>query len=257
MKRIANRTLFFGLLITAILVMFGCSSDGGGSDAAAPEFCDSCIMSDDFESGTLGDQWVKPKEPAAAAGALEAGDPYDDTPVVVDNAMGADGSTSSMYLDNRTEVGDYWNGSIAIEFPDGIRPTYISFYARYKEDYDSTGVGYALAVVFHTSLNTEESDDPIYFEFETENHYFSTNGDVETYGTALPNTWYHIEFKNIDWEANTHDFYVDGVLIEADIELYSDDELDPDFYIRKMTIGSDAGGVDAEQEAWIDQIKIQ
>ena len=255
----------FQLCLFVILSSFliaGCSSDSSsdsssdGSDPVAG-FCDSCIMSDDFESGTLGAQWVKPTEPAAAPGALEAGDPYDNTPVTVDNAMGADGSTSSMWLDNRTEEGDYWNGSIAREFPEGIRPTYISFYARYKEDYDSSGASYALAVDFHDSLDTGESDDPIYFEIGTDGHYFSTNGDADTDGMALPNTWYHIEFKNIDWEANTYDFYVDGVLIEAGIELYSDEVLDPDLYIRKMTIGSDAGGVDNEQEAWIDQIKIK
>ncbi|RKZ66685.1 MAG: hypothetical protein DRQ48_10560, partial [Gammaproteobacteria bacterium] len=88
------------------------------------------------------------------------------------------------------------------------------------------------------------------------------NGDADTDGMALPNTWYHIEFK-LDWEANTHDFYVDGVLIEEGIPLFSPDDIegDPDFYanlyVKKMTIGTDAGGVDAEQEAWIDQIKIQ
>ncbi len=51
---------------------------------------------------------------------------------------------------------------------------------------------------------------------------FSVNGD-NPYGNGdksvvcRENTWYHIEFRNIDWRQNRFDYYVDGALIKANI----------------------------------------
>ena len=51
-----------------------------------------------------------------------------------------------------------------------------------------------------------------------------TNGAVQSWGgyymnafNYSPNTWYHVEFRNINYVSDTYDYYVDNQLIASSI----------------------------------------
>ena len=101
-------------------------------------------------------------------------------------------------------------------------PDYISFYTK-SPDISNTSQGHNYFVLGSTTWNAS-----IFFFMTTPN-----NSSLPTMGAALdnsfpgagqigsdyilgveytPNQWYHIEFKNINYNNYTYDFYVDGQL---------------------------------------------
>jgi len=133
----------------------------------------------------------------------------------------------------------HFNG-IYQEF-DFIQPGYVSFYIRSG----STTTSDAYCV-----LRNSVGEDLIWF-FASQSGYLYINDDIggdQTYVyTAL--TWYHIEFKNIDFTTKTFDYYVDEELIKAGIPFrnapYVEEISRVDVY--NFTEGS---------EAWWDEILI-
>lgn len=74
------------------------------------------------------------------------------------------------------------------------------------------------------------------------------------YGDAtvpyLPNTWYHVEFRNIDWSSKTFDYVVDGVLRKAGIPFrYA--------YTAQSMSRVNVFNYDAGSTAWYDDIQVE
>ncbi len=120
-------------------------------------------------------------------------------------------------------------------------PGYISFYIRSG----STTTHDAYVV-----LNNSSGEDVIFF-FARGSGYLYVNGNVggdETYAYTAE-TWYHIEFKNIDFVSKTFDYYVNEVLIKADIP-FRDASTTQDFDRLDLYNFSDGS------QAWWDEILI-
>jgi hypothetical protein len=45
--------------------------------------------------------------------------------------------------------------------------------------------------------------------------YLQDGGGSASQTTYSTNTWYHFEFKNINWTNRTYNFYIDGVLLRT------------------------------------------
>ena len=85
---------------------------------------------------------------------------------------------------------------------DETRPSYVGFWVRSGSV--ATHDGYF-------TLRDDENRLAIYFFARATGHFVvnSTNGGDATF-RYLPETWYHVEFRSIDWEAGSFDYYVDG-----------------------------------------------
>jgi hypothetical protein len=124
----------------------------------------------------------------------------------VTNATAAQGAYSFHFQSVLTQG---HNQGIHKDFAPGSRPEYISFYVRPG----STSSANAYCVFHGDTLGLEA----IWF-FARSGHFY-INGNVggdESY-TYNALQWYFIEFRNIDWVLKNFDYYVNGVLIKADI----------------------------------------
>ena len=213
-RREQNKNLNFSTLKTS-LVLNPCETaeEVDGFTIENPkEFYSPKMFEDDFEDGDY-EGWVE-----AGSGAKE-----------VTSATAAMG-TYSYHEDSSPS--SHYNG-VYQEF-DSIRPGYVSFYIRSG----STGTSDAYCV-----LRNSLGEDLIWF-FASQYGYLYVNGDVggdESYFyDAL--TWYHIEFKNIDFITKTFDYYINEELIKEGIP-FRDAEYSEEFSrvdIYNFTYGSEA-----------------
>jgi hypothetical protein len=81
------------------------------------------------------------------------------------------------------------------------QPSYISF--RFRVDATSNTRGY---FVFRDAT---DSNGIIFFACAGPT---MTLFEAGTMGTCQPNTWHHVEFRNLNWTSRTYDAYLDGVL---------------------------------------------
>ena len=88
----------------------------------------------------------------------------------------------------------------------GIIPTEIAFYAK-----TSTTAG-ATAYFVAGDDNVETNKGIIFFSFNAGTLGVYNGSSWVTGGAYSANTWYLIQFKNINWNSKTFDFYVNGVL---------------------------------------------
>ncbi len=213
------------------LVLEPCETDGevdGFTIEEPREFASPKMFEDDFEDGDY-DGWL-----TAGSGIKE-----------VTSITAAKGTYS---YHESSSPSSHYNG-VYQEF-DSIRPGYIGFYIRSGDT--TTSDAYCV-------LRSCEGEDLIWF-FAKENGCFYINGDMggdQTYHyTAL--TWYHIEFKNIDFQSKSFDYYVNEELIDAAIPFriaaYSEEISRVDIY--NFTSGSEAWWDEflfAENEfCWLD-----
>jgi len=156
--------------------------------------------------------------------------------IVSDDA--AEGSKSFYYANTGTSS-EHYHG-IHQEFVSGSQPEYIGF--QVKSGSNTLADAY---VVFLDS----NGEDVIWFT-ASNSGFLYINGDVggdESYEyEALE--WYDIELKNIDWEDSDFDFYINGVLIKADIPFRNEDLISD---IASMYLYNYHAS-----EAWFDDIAI-
>lgn len=244
------------VLLTASLVLSGCKKDSnsdemlfgfglgllaasGSSDTGTSDPCDNFegILCSSFEDGTL-EEWSK------------IGAKFDS--VTVDTTTGANGTSSSMKIDNSTVAGDGWNGAVGVDFASGVKPSYISYYAKYSADTSDTGApAYAATFIGHDDIDTSISKGSMYIELYTYNPtgIISINEDDITVGSTVKGTWYHIEFKNIDWITQTYDLYLDGTVLDTGVPMF---DFGPVVNIKKITFGNSGTG----QTIWIDEFTM-
>jgi subtilisin family serine protease/outer membrane lipoprotein-sorting protein len=175
---------------------------------------------DGFESGSF-DQW----KASSNEGIRE-----------VTNTTAAEGKYSFRHqsvTDRRHKEG------IELSLEKGSRPEIISFYVRSssEEAFD----GYFVV--------TGAASTGIMFMTQSNGRFFCneySNGDASY--AYNENEWYHIVFRNIDWEHKQFDYYVNGELVKADISfrntLYLNSFDKIELYNYSIS------------EAWWDDIKI-
>jgi hypothetical protein len=147
------------------------------------------IFEDDFEDGDF-NGWLD----GGGSGTKE-----------VTNATAADGTDYSYHEYNSPS--SHYNG--IYQELGAIQPGYISFYIR---------SGSATTHDAYFVLRNNMGDEVIFF-FARGEGFLYVNADVggdNTYSYTAE-TWYHIEFKNIDFVSKTFDYYVNDSLIKAGI----------------------------------------
>lgn len=112
---------------------------------------------------------------------------------------------------------DHFTGIHQI-FPSGTQPGYISFWTQPGSSYEATSymILLDLYLVFDSSGLRYEIADFIWF-FANANGRFYLNDDVGG-NQAVPyleGQWYHVEFRNLDWQTKRFDYWVNGQLIQA------------------------------------------
>jgi pseudomonalisin len=96
-----------------------------------------------------------------------------------------------------------------------ITPSYIAFYAKTS----STSGASAYFVIGDDNVNTNRGI--IFFAFNGANLAVYDGTNWKSGAASVANTWYFIEFKNINWVAKTYDFYVNGQLQAAGVAFRS------------------------------------
>lgn len=146
---------------------------------------------DGFESGSLSN-WITD----AGSGTRE----------ILSSTSAA--GTKSFHF-NYTGPTDHFTG-IHKDFVAGSKPKYVSFWIRSGST--TTSDGYFVL----TSGATE-----VLWFFAKGDGTFYINADVggDKSVAYTANTWYHVEFKNFNWQTKTFDYYVNGGLIKAQIPL--------------------------------------
>ena len=144
---------------------------------------------DGFESGTLSD-WTTD---------------FGNGTRTVTAATSAVGTMSFKYEYSGTN--SHFNG-IHRDFAAGSRPRSVSFWVRTATTNSASGYFVLMG----------DYRDVIWF-FADENGCFYVNADSAGDNTVpyQAETWYHVEFRNLDWSAKTFDYYVDGALKKAGI----------------------------------------
>ena len=150
----------------------------------------SYIFSDDFEDGDFSD-WSGPG-----------------TGFSIDTTQGANGTSRSLTVGMNGATG-HFNG-VHYQFP-SAQPSELSVYLK-TDTVNSNG--YVILGDNRSSSNYGA----IFFHFASSNTMYLYAGS-RRYGSSnyQANTWYHLEFKNINWAARTLSFHVNGNLIEAGI----------------------------------------
>jgi hypothetical protein len=185
------------------------------------EFAYSDIFEDDFEDGDY-DGWLD----GGGYGTKE-----------VTNATAAKGTVYSYH--EYDSPSSHYNGIYRLL--GAAQPGYVSFYIRSGST--TTHDGYFV-------LRNSSGDEVIFFFARGEGRFY-VNADVggdETY-VYTAETWYHIEFKNINFITKTFDYYINGVLIKAGI------------YFRNASFTEDITRLDLYNfsegsQAWWDEILI-
>ncbi len=142
---------------------------------------------DGFEDGTLA-PW--------APGTFSA---------VVTSETAASGSRFSVRIDEGSRL-PLTGLTLGLE---PMQPAYVGFWVRTS----TTSANTAYFVLRDTGLRE------LIFFFAKDTGQLYVNGDVGGDQSVyyLPDTWYHIEFKSIDFGAKRFDYFVDGTLIRSNI----------------------------------------
>jgi hypothetical protein len=199
--------------------------DGIPRDFAASKplaFASPKIFGDNFEDGNY-DGWLE-------------GDGYGIKEVT--NTTAANGTEYS-YHEYESSANSHYDG-IYHELG-ATQPGYISFYIR-----SGSNTTHDAYVVLTNSLG----EDVIFF-FARGSGYLYVNGNIggdETYAYTAE-TWYHIEFKNIDFLSKAFDYYVNEALIKANIP-FRDASTTEDF--DRLDLYNFSEG----SQAWWDEILI-
>ena len=131
---------------------------------------------------------------------------------------------SSMVLE--TKNNGYWSTSNMYEYFSSVSPDHISFDIMSPDVSDVNN--------YHGSILFEDgSADMIWFMMSSDQNTGNpvmgpigsyTIGSVQSWGgyymnafNYSPNTWYHVEFRNINYVSDTYDYYVDNQLIASSI----------------------------------------
>jgi len=189
---------------------------GGGGDSKA------MLFADDFEDGDY-------------VGWLDAGGSGDKE---VTGTTAANGTVYSYHEYNSP----YGNADGVYQLFNAIQPDHISFYIRSG----STSQNDAYFVL----KNGSGSQLLWFFAQGNGNFYLNgvSDGGHETYAYSA-NTWYHVEFRNMNFVSQTFDYYVNSVLVMANIPFRNSSVYD----IGRLDIYN----FDSGTQAWWDEIEIE
>ena len=132
---------------------------------------------------------------------------WTDSDFGADITVASPGVSSSSYglsIENPAGVAGLYSGAYKT-FPVGITPTYISFYVKSKQDTVQPQGSFHLRDGLGWYI--------LYFYFNID----GMNVNDIRYGGYTTGVWYLVEFKNINWETDQFDFYLNLNPIAIDI----------------------------------------
>jgi hypothetical protein len=156
------------------------------------------IFSDDFEDGVWEDSWT-----------MLAGGEYTAEATTQHAASGE----YSLHLNGG---GDHFEGLMAQFVPTQL--DYVSFYARTDSARTVRASNY---FVLGDSFVTENFGLMFFYTMQDSGRFHVFDGDFTYTFPIETQNWYHIEFRNIDWNDRSWDWYVDNQLVQADIPFRS------------------------------------
>jgi large repetitive protein len=160
----------------------------------------------------------------------------------IDSTQHARGS-KSLHLQNIGPDDGHFTG-VHGEFDWFTSPGYVSFWVRPGAD-DAASSYVVLTDVYFIWLF-----DWAWF-FANDNGRFYINADVggnQTFEYS-PETWYHVELRNVNWSTHKFDYYVNDALIQAGVPMRNPDYC---YGLAYAIIYNYSAGVDA----WWDDIKV-
>jgi subtilisin family serine protease len=177
------------------------------------------IFSDDFEDGDF-DGWED-----RGFGSKEA---TDET---------AAGGTIYSYHEFNSQAG-HFNG--VLKQLDPIQPAYVSFYIRSGANDEADG---------YFVLTTSENRYLTYVYFSSSGHMCINAGNPGQDCSIVYDVgrWYFVELKNIDFESQTLDYYVDRILIKEDVPFMA-----PTDDIAGILLYNYTGG----SQGWWDEVVV-
>ena len=147
--------------------------------------------------------------------------------------------TTSLHLKN-TGADSHRNG-VTRTFPSGSKPRHISFWIRTGSTTSHSG--------YFVLRDSYFFDDIIWF-FAEGNGRFYVNNDVggDSSYAYQAQTWYRVEFRNLDWTTGRFDYHVNGALVKAAVPFRS--------YYRGQADSVNLYNFSAQSESWFDDIRI-
>jgi subtilisin family serine protease len=198
------------------------------ASAAAQSLLHTLPFNDGFEVGDWSENWYETNGP-------------DNIREIVSNEH-VQGS-KSLHLQNVGPDDGHFTG-VHGEFDYFVSPGYISFWVKPGAD-DMASSYVVLTDVYFVWLF-----DWAWF-FANDNGRFYINADVggNQAFAYTPNTWYHVELRNINWNTHTFDYFVDDALVQAGVPMRNPDYC---YGLAYAIIYNYSAGVDA----WWDDIKV-
>lgn len=125
---------------------------------------------------------------------------------------GANGTNIALLLTKKEDTAYCCEGFYQA-FAPGLAPSTVSYWVRAEQS--GPEVGYV-----RLNSTADASDWITYSDFY--NSYLYLNGETSSPGVAFtPGKWYHIELRNIDWDAHTFDYFLDGVQIGSTMGMHT------------------------------------
>ncbi|GEM_PF-7022640 len=159
---------------------------------AAPESAGE-TFGDDFESGTILPKWITNANHSQA----------------VTSTTAARGTLYSLTQTRITGGPGHYDGLSANFVP--IQPNQVSFWIRVGSGMSNSGQAAGYFVLGDSAV---EDNNGAFFFFARGDHKFVLYPADESV-TYTENTWYHIQFKNVNWATKSFDYYVNNTLIGA------------------------------------------
>ena len=128
---------------------------------------------------------------------------------IVTSATAANNTIYSLEQTRLTSTTVHFDG-VSANFPD-IQPKEVSFWIRVGSGMLSSGNAAAYFVLGDSAITSNLG--AFWFFANGDGHFQLYPGDASVPYTT--NTWYHIQFLNINWSAKTFDYYVNGILVAS------------------------------------------
>jgi len=157
---------------------------------------------DNFEDGLFTDQWFNP-------GVTGSG-----TYIASVDTIGANGTSRSLTLTGGDD-NTFYNGRRA-DLGSGHSTSRIVYYVRSGATTNADGCFAINATDGKTAILLCLENDGTFIVFNSDNA-----NNFTTFGSYSANTWYKVEFREINWSAKTYDLYIDDNLIQSGITFYN------------------------------------
>jgi hypothetical protein len=135
----------------------------------------------------------------------------------------------------------------------GSQPGYVNFWVRPGPEDSATAytvLGDVVLVFDNNGLHYDLADFIWFFANANGRFYLNDNVGGNQSVAYTEGTWYHIEFRNINWSTKKFDYWVDGQLVQADVPFRNP------FYAGEMVLSFHYNYFGGGTDAWWDDFKF-